>query len=149
MPDAEVGRLMAKSTPSMFVPLDVNYMRDPRIRRAGPDAELLYLRALAYAKGGETDGFVHDFDLDANASGLRNCATRSVGRLTVPQKPTTASTLRTRSRSSGRAASAWGRWICERSTDRYSVRSTARSSARTTARYPKGKRGGNRARKEK
>ena len=60
---------MAKSTPSMFVPLDVNYMRDPRIRRAGPDAELLYLRALAYAKGGETDGFVHDFDLDAIATG--------------------------------------------------------------------------------
>lgn len=67
---------MAKSTPSMFVPLDVNYMRDPRIRRAGPDAELLYLRALAYAKGGETDGFVHDFDLDAIASGLRNVPQR-------------------------------------------------------------------------
>jgi hypothetical protein len=32
---------MAK-TPSMFVPLDVNYMRDPRIRRAGSDAELLF-----------------------------------------------------------------------------------------------------------
>ena len=76
VPDAEVGRLMAKSTPSMFVPLDVNYMRDPRIRRAGPDAELLYLRALAYAKGGETDGFVHDFDLDAIASGLRNVPQR-------------------------------------------------------------------------
>lgn len=57
-------------TPSMYVPLDVNYMRDPRIRRAGADAELLYLRALAYAKGGETDGFVHDYDLDVIAVGL-------------------------------------------------------------------------------
>jgi len=50
--------------------LDVNYLRDPRIRRAGPDAELLYLRALAYAKGGGTDGFVHDYDLDVIAVGL-------------------------------------------------------------------------------
>ena len=40
---------MAKA-PSVYVPLDVNYMRDPKIRRAGPDAELLYLRALAYAR---------------------------------------------------------------------------------------------------
>lgn len=61
---------MARPAPSMFVPLDVNYMRDPRIRRAGPDAELLYIRALAYAKGGETDGFVHDYDLDVVAVGL-------------------------------------------------------------------------------
>ena len=56
--------------PSMYVPLDVNYMRDPRIRRAGSDAELLYIRALAYAKGGETDGMVHDYDLDVIAVGL-------------------------------------------------------------------------------
>ena len=60
---------MAK-TPSMYVPLDVNYVRDPRIRRAGPDAELLYIRALAYAKGGETNGFVHDYDLEVIAVGL-------------------------------------------------------------------------------
>lgn len=63
---------MAKSTPSMYVPLDVNYLRDPRIRRAGPDAELLYVRGLAYAKGGETDGLVYEFDLPAIAIGLRN-----------------------------------------------------------------------------
>ena len=60
----------------MYVPLDVNFMRDPRIRRAGPDAELLYLRALAYAKGGETEGFVHDYDLDVIAIGLRNVPSR-------------------------------------------------------------------------
>lgn len=58
------------ATPSVFVPLDANYPRDPRIRRAGPDAELLYVRALAYAKAGETDGFVHDYDLEVVAVGL-------------------------------------------------------------------------------
>lgn len=58
------------SAPSVYVPLDVNYLRDPRIRRAGPDAELLYLRALAHAKGGETDGMVYEFDLDVIAVGL-------------------------------------------------------------------------------
>lgn len=57
-------------TPSVYVPLDVNYLRDPRIRRAGSDAELLYVRSLAYAKGGETDGFVHDYDLEVIAVGL-------------------------------------------------------------------------------
>ena len=67
---------MARSAPSVYVPLDVNFMRDPRIRRAGPDAELLYIRSLAYAKGGETDGFVHDYDLEVIAVGLRNVPTR-------------------------------------------------------------------------
>jgi len=67
---------MPKQAPGVYVPLDVNYMRDPRIRRAGPDAELLYLRSLAYAKGGETDGFVHDYDLDVIAVGLKNVTAR-------------------------------------------------------------------------
>lgn len=60
----------------MYVPLDVNYLRDPRIRRAGPDAELLYVRALAYAKGGETDGMVHDYDLPVIAVGLTRVPAR-------------------------------------------------------------------------
>ena len=64
------------ATPSMYVPLDVNCMRDPRIRRAGPDAEILYVRALAYAKGGETDGIVHDYDLDVIAVGLKSVHSR-------------------------------------------------------------------------
>ena len=54
----------------IYVPLDVNYLRDPKIRRAGPEAELLYLRSLAHAKGGNTDGFIADFDLDVVAVGL-------------------------------------------------------------------------------
>ena len=67
---------MASRTPSAFVPLDVNYLRDPRIRRAGPDAELLYVRSLAHAKGGDTDGMVYDFDLDVIAIGLTKVPAR-------------------------------------------------------------------------
>lgn len=67
---------MVARAPSVYVPLDVNFMRDPRIRRAGPDAEILYVRALAYAKGGETDGIVHDYDLEVIAVGLRNIPAR-------------------------------------------------------------------------
>ena len=67
---------MPKHAPSVYVPLDANYLRDPRIRRAGPDAELLYLRGLAYAKAGETDGIVYEFDLDAVAVGLNKVPNR-------------------------------------------------------------------------
>jgi len=67
---------MGRTAPSIYVPLDANYLRDPRIRRAGPDAELLYLRSLAYAKGGETDGMVHDYDLDVIAVGLNRVQAR-------------------------------------------------------------------------
>lgn len=67
---------MPKSPPGMYVPLDVNYMRDPRIRRAGTDAEVLYVRALAYAKGGGTDGIVHDYDIEVIAVGLKRVAAR-------------------------------------------------------------------------
>lgn len=67
---------MPKHAPSVYVPLDANYLRDPRIRKAGPDAELLYIRGLAYAKAGETDGMVYAFDLDAVAVGLNKVPNR-------------------------------------------------------------------------
>jgi len=67
---------LPKHAPSVYVPLDANYLRDPRIRRAGPDAELLYIRSLAYAKSGETDGIVYGFDLDAIAVGLNKVPQR-------------------------------------------------------------------------
>jgi len=67
---------MPKHAPSVYVPLDANYLRDPRIRRAGPDAELLYLRGLAYAKAGETDGMVYEFDLEMVAIGLNKVPNR-------------------------------------------------------------------------
>lgn len=63
--------------PGIFVPLDVNYPRDRAIRRAGPDAELLFIRSLVYTKGASTDGYIADYDLDVVAVGLRN-VTKSV-----------------------------------------------------------------------
>ncbi len=62
--------------PGIYVPLDVHFMRDPRIRKAGPEAETLYLRSLAYAKGAETDGRVWDYDLDVIGVGLPRLAAR-------------------------------------------------------------------------
>lgn len=98
------------NTPSVYVPLDANYLRDPRIRRAGPDAELLYLRSLAYAKGGETDGFVHDYDLDVIAVGLTR----------VPQR--VASLVREKAweeRSGGWFITGWFKW--NKSTDQLRI----------------------------
>lgn len=63
---------MTRHTPGNYVPLDVNYARDPDIRRAGPDAELLFVRSLAYAKSARTDGKVPAFDLEVVSVGLRN-----------------------------------------------------------------------------
>lgn len=62
---------MARQTPGNYVPLDVNYARDVAIRKAGTNAELLFLRSLAYAKGARTSGFVSDFDLEVVAVGMR------------------------------------------------------------------------------
>lgn len=32
------------TAPSVYVPLDVNYLRDPKVRRAGSEAEVLFVR---------------------------------------------------------------------------------------------------------
>lgn len=68
--------MAAAAPPSIYVPLGVNYARDPKIRRAGPDAELLYIRSLAHCKGAETDGIVYDFDLEVVAVGLNKVPAR-------------------------------------------------------------------------
>ena len=49
---------MARKIPGEFVPLSVDLAADPAILEAGPDAELLYIRALQYAKRQRTDGLV-------------------------------------------------------------------------------------------
>ena len=67
---------MSTRIPRDFVPLDVNYPRDPAIRKAGPDAELLYLRGLAFAKQANTDGVIYDYDLDVVGVGLPRLAAR-------------------------------------------------------------------------
>lgn len=75
---------MGRRTPGNYVPLDVNYARDRAVRAAGPDAELLYVRALAYAKGARTKGHIPDYDLPVVAVGLK-AVPRSVSAL-VRQK---------------------------------------------------------------
>ena len=61
---------MARAIPDEFVPLHVHYRRDRAIRAAGPTAELLFLRSLAFARANRTDGHVEDFDLDELGAGL-------------------------------------------------------------------------------
>lgn len=70
-------------TPSGFVPLDMNYLRDPAVRKAGPDAELLYVRSLAHCKSGGTDGFIGDYDLEVVGVGLKNPSVRARAALLV------------------------------------------------------------------
>lgn len=57
-------------TPGLYVPLDVNYVTDEGIRRAGPAAELLYIRGLAYSKRTQSDGFLPDYDMPVISVGL-------------------------------------------------------------------------------
>lgn len=40
----------------LYVPLDVNYVDDPKVMRAGPYAELVYVRSMALAKRLNEDG---------------------------------------------------------------------------------------------
>lgn len=62
--------------PGPYVPLDVNYARDRAIAAAGEEAELLYVRALAYCKHTYSDGFVPDFDIDEVAKRLKKVPAR-------------------------------------------------------------------------
>lgn len=62
--------------PGLYVPLDVNYARDRAIAAAGEEAELLYVRGLAYAKHTNSDGFIPDFDIDEVAKRLRRVPQR-------------------------------------------------------------------------
>ena len=61
---------MASTIPDEFVPLHVHYRRDRAIRAAGANAELLYLRALAFARANRTGGVIEDFDLDELGTGI-------------------------------------------------------------------------------
>jgi hypothetical protein len=58
--------------PGEFVPLDVNYAHDRALRAAGPMAELLFIRGLAYAKRGRAGGLVPDYDLSVVGVGIPN-----------------------------------------------------------------------------
>lgn len=56
--------------PSEFVPLHVHYRRDRAIRRAGAQAELLYIRGLVHAKVADSGGRIEDYDLPLIADGI-------------------------------------------------------------------------------
>lgn len=56
--------------PGLYVPLDVNYVTDEGIRRAGPAAELLFIRALAYSKRTQSEGLLPDYDMPVISVGL-------------------------------------------------------------------------------
>ena len=62
---------MARRIPGEFVPLDLNMPRDTAIRKAGPEAELLYIRGLIYLKRCDSDGFIPEFDLPVISVGCR------------------------------------------------------------------------------
>lgn len=66
---------MARKIPGEFVPLSVDLAADPAILEVGPDAELLYVRALQYAKRQRTDGLVPKPALPRLTLGLRRPTT--------------------------------------------------------------------------
>lgn len=61
---------MPAKIPGEFVPLDVNYAHDRAIRQAGPMAELLFIRAMTYARRMKTSGYVPDYDLEVIGVGI-------------------------------------------------------------------------------
>lgn len=67
-------------TPGLYVPLDVNYVTDEGVRRAGPAAELLFIRGLAYSKRTQSDGFLPDYDMPVISVGLPQVR-ESIGQL--------------------------------------------------------------------
>ena len=57
--------------PDAWVALGAHYWQDPAIISVGVEAELLFIRALAYSRGARTDGFIPAPALGAFAYGLR------------------------------------------------------------------------------
>jgi hypothetical protein len=47
-----------RRTGKLYVPLDTDYWRNPRMMTVGPNAELLYVRALCFAKETLSDGYL-------------------------------------------------------------------------------------------
>jgi len=65
---------VASKIPSEFVPLDVNYAHDRAIRQAGPLAELLFIRSMAYARRTKSEGVIPDYDLPVVGVGIPKVA---------------------------------------------------------------------------
>jgi hypothetical protein len=60
----------------LYVPLDVDYASDDKILAAGPMAELLYIRSLAFAKRTLSDGRISRAQLPLVALNVKGSATR-------------------------------------------------------------------------
>jgi len=60
---------------NLFVPLDVNYAEDDKIIAVGPMAELLYVRALAFAKRARSNGHFSDSQLPIIAARIPRART--------------------------------------------------------------------------
>lgn len=74
---------MARKIPGEFVPLSSNFSDDPAVLEVGPDAELLYLRGLQYAKRQRTDGHIPKVALSTVGRDIRRYTT-------LPQRLVTA-----------------------------------------------------------
>lgn len=61
---------MATRIPGEWVPADVNYARNRKIRAAGCMAELLYRRSIEYSKAAEMYGRVPKYDLSVVGVGI-------------------------------------------------------------------------------
>jgi hypothetical protein len=56
--------------PGLYVPLDVEYASDDKLIEAGPMAELLYIRSLAFSKRRRSDGAIRRSQIAAVAHGI-------------------------------------------------------------------------------
>lgn len=146
---------MPKRIPGEFVPLDVHYSADRALVKAGPMAELLYVRGLAYAKEHkETDGHLPDFDLPVFGRGIPNPSKHAAAlvreqvwlaedegwriRTWAKWNPTSAELREdTARKAAGAAYTNHVRWHVEKGvTDPTCDHCTDRSSDRTTDRSP-------------
>ncbi len=58
----------------LYVPLDVNYADDAKVVDAGPMAELLFVRSLAFAKRDQHDGYIRNGQLGIVAARIPRLA---------------------------------------------------------------------------
>ena len=60
-----------------YAKLSATYYQDDAVLSVGTDAELLYVRGLAFCAGQMSDGFISDAQVKLIAVGIRSCAVRA------------------------------------------------------------------------
>ena len=68
---------------ALFVKVDVFYQLDPKVMAVGPEAELMFLRGLAWSKARQTDGEVPMSAISFLGLGLRDDPMEIAGRLVI------------------------------------------------------------------